>query len=116
MGQFEQAALDSSMFRPAGESSGLARSPQGLRAFLLEVNARITKGQLKVSWTYSANLHHQATIERVAHGFMETLRTLIAECQSPHAEGYTPSDFPLAGLDQGELRQLANLIDQLDES
>jgi hypothetical protein len=34
---------------------------------------------------------------------MEALRELITHCQTPDAGGYTPSDFPLAQLDQDEL-------------
>ena len=116
LGQLQQTQIESSLFRRASEASGLARSAQGVRAFLLEVNALITEGQLHVHWTYSSALHEHATIARVAHDFMEALRALIAHCQSPHAGGYTPTDFPLAGLDQHELGQLADLIDELDAS
>ena len=116
LGQFDQATIESSLFRPVSEAAGLVRSPQDFRAFLLEVNALIIKGQLQINWTYSTNLHSQETIEHVTQGFMDALRALITHCQSPNAGGYTPSDFPLAGLDQKELSQLSDLIDQLDAS
>ena len=37
---------------------------------------------------------------------IEALTELIAHCQSPEAGGYTPSDFPLAGLLQHQLDRL----------
>jgi non-ribosomal peptide synthase protein (TIGR01720 family) len=65
-----------------------------------------------MSWTYSENLHRAATIERLAQAYRDELRSLIAHCLSPEAGGYTPSDFPSAGLDQ---RGLDALIAQLTE-
>jgi non-ribosomal peptide synthase protein (TIGR01720 family) len=63
-----------------------------------------------LEWTYSENLHDQATIERLARDFAEALRALIAHCQSPDAGGVTPSDFALADLDQKKLdKMLARL-------
>jgi len=56
-----------------------------------------------LEWTYSENLHRRATIERLVQDFAEALRAIIAHCQSPEAGGVTPSDFPLAGLDQKKL-------------
>jgi non-ribosomal peptide synthase protein (TIGR01720 family) len=59
-----------------------------------------------VEWSYSANVHRHATIEALAKSFLEALRALIAHCQSPEAGGYTPSDFPVAGLSQSDLDDL----------
>jgi microcystin synthetase protein McyA len=39
---------------------------------------------------------------------------LIDHCLSPEAGGFTPSDFPLADLDQQQLDQLANILDALE--
>jgi non-ribosomal peptide synthase protein (TIGR01720 family) len=70
---------------------------------LLEINGSTHRGRLRLDWTYSENLHRRATIERLAQGFVEALRQLIAHCQSPEAGGYTPSDFPLANVSQRQL-------------
>ncbi len=37
---------------------------------------------------------------------LEHLESLIEHCRSAETGGYTPSDFPLAGLDQSELDKL----------
>jgi hypothetical protein len=42
----------------------------------------------------------------VADGYLRALRELIAHCRKDGAGGYTPSDFPLAGLTQQELDAL----------
>jgi non-ribosomal peptide synthase protein (TIGR01720 family) len=51
-------------------------------------------------------VHRRETIERVAEQFAAALRKLIAHCQSEEAGGHTPSDFPLARLDQESLDTL----------
>lgn len=56
--------------------------------------------------TYSKNAHRSETISELAHSFLESLRAIIRHCCSTEAGGYTPSDFPLARLDQRELDQL----------
>jgi non-ribosomal peptide synthase protein (TIGR01720 family) len=50
-------------------------------------------------------------VERLAAGFLEALRALIAHCQSPTAGGYTPSDFPDVELSQEQLDQILAEID-----
>ncbi|MCP4662962.1 MAG: amino acid adenylation domain-containing protein, partial [bacterium] len=94
------------LFGPAGESKGPARSRRGRRSHLLEIDGGITGGRLGMTWSYSRNLHRRSTIETLAQDFAEELRALIAHCLSPQAGGNTPSDFPLAGLDQEPLDQL----------
>jgi len=103
LGQFDQAIAATSLFRPARESAGLTHSPLGYRRYLLEINGEIFEGRLQLHWTYSEQLHQRATIERLVARFEEELCTIIAHCQNPDAGGYTPSDFPDAGLSQEEL-------------
>ncbi|NEB67848.1 hypothetical protein G3I39_12440, partial [Streptomyces fulvissimus] len=55
----------------------------------------------------SAGLHHAATVQRLARDFTAELRALVRHCALPEAGGRTPSDFPLAGLDQAGVDALA---------
>ncbi|MFC6082748.1 amino acid adenylation domain-containing protein [Sphaerisporangium aureirubrum] len=64
-------------------------------------------GRMAVEWQFSAGLHRPGTIERVAQGYIDALRELVGHCLSPRAGGHTPSDFPLAALEQGTLDTLA---------
>lgn len=112
LGQFDQVLPDSSIFQLADQTTGPNRSLQGSRSHLLEIDGMVTSGKLQLNWTYSQNIHHPTTIERLAESFIEALRRLIAHCQSQEAGGYTPSDFPEAELSQTELDKLLAKISQ----
>jgi amino acid adenylation domain-containing protein/non-ribosomal peptide synthase protein (TIGR01720 family) len=120
LGQFDQSHMEQSSFGPvlesdlfglAYETSGPSRGLQGSRAYLLEINGSIDKDRLQLHWTYSENIHRRTSVERLAHNFGDALRLLIDHCQSPRAGGYTPSDFPEAGLSQEELDDLLAELD-----
>ncbi|WP_442949188.1 amino acid adenylation domain-containing protein [Nostoc sp.] len=93
LGQFDQVLPESSLFSLAQESIGPSHSLRSKRTHLLEINGGISQGRLQMSWTYSEKLHRQTTVEVLAQGFIEALRSLITHCQSPDAGGFTPSDF-----------------------
>jgi amino acid adenylation domain-containing protein/non-ribosomal peptide synthase protein (TIGR01720 family) len=88
------------------ESGGQERSVRARRPHLLEVNAAIFGGRLRVHWEYSENHHRHATVERVAAEFLARLGDLIAHCRSPRHAGFTPSDFAHAGISQRDLDKL----------
>ena len=115
LGQFDQVLPVASPFAWARESSGPARSVQGSRHYPLAVNGCIIEGRLQLDWTSSENLHRGATIERVAQGFMDALRALIADSRSSETGGYTPSDFPEADLSQKELDEVIAELGELEE-
>jgi non-ribosomal peptide synthase protein (TIGR01720 family) len=111
LGQLDQVLDQTAALAPAHESSGPSRSPNGARPYLFEINAMVVGGELRVSWVYSENLHKRETVESLAQGFVEALRRIIAHCQSPTAGDYTPSDFPLAGLDEARLHGLLERVE-----
>jgi amino acid adenylation domain-containing protein/non-ribosomal peptide synthase protein (TIGR01720 family) len=92
-GQFDQVLPQSSLLMLSSEPSGPIRSPRGNRRYLLEINGFIASSKLQLDWTYSENIHRRESIENLATGFIESLRSLIQYCQSPDTGGYTPSDF-----------------------
>jgi amino acid adenylation domain-containing protein/non-ribosomal peptide synthase protein (TIGR01720 family) len=103
LGQLDQSLGGGSRFAPAPESTGPSQSPRARRSHLVEVNALVLDGRLRVDWNYSANLHAAETIERLAAGFRAELEGLTAHCLLPEAGGFSPSDFPLARLDREAL-------------
>jgi non-ribosomal peptide synthase protein (TIGR01720 family) len=113
LGQFDQASTDTPLFQRIIGDTGPEFSPDGLRPHLLEIIASVHRGQLLVRWRYSVNVHRRATIEKLAHTFVNALQTLIAHCQSPDVGGYTPSDFPEAELGQVELDELVSELNEL---
>ena len=52
---------------------------------------------------YSRDTHRPRTIRRLVSGFLSSLRVLISHGPSEGAGGFTPSDFPLADVDQEDL-------------
>jgi non-ribosomal peptide synthase protein (TIGR01720 family) len=110
LGQFDQVLPESGMLSAAAESGGEERSREGLRRYLLDVNGRVAGGRLRLDWTYSEAVHRRETVEALAGSFLRTLQELIEHCRSPEAGGFTPSDFPLAELDQAALERVAELI------
>ena len=113
LGQFDKILPDSSFFTLSQEPCGPIYSPHGRRTHLIEINSFVAKGQLRLDWTYSQNHHQPATIEQLAHNFIEQLRALITHCQSPDAGGYTASDFEEAELSQQELEELLMELGEL---
>ena len=100
LGQFDQVMSGSLLLRPSSDSGGAAQSPGDKRRHLLDITGSVSGRQLRMMWTYSENVHTQTVIENLADDFMYELRSLIAHCQSLDAGDYTPSDFPLADLDE----------------
>ncbi|HEX6289175.1 MAG TPA: SDR family NAD(P)-dependent oxidoreductase [Herpetosiphonaceae bacterium] len=93
-----------------GGDVGPLHSPGDRRPYLLAIEARIVGGCLELEWSYSSALHQHATIERLARACVEALQTIVDECQSPSAEAFTPSDFPLSGLDQETLNRFLSNV------
>ena len=93
--------------RDAGPSARSAREP---RPCLLEIDAVVDEGIFRVQFTYSPQMHHESTIETLASAYTVALESLIDHCASSQG-GVTPSDFPLAGLEQGDLDRIAGLLD-----
>jgi amino acid adenylation domain-containing protein/non-ribosomal peptide synthase protein (TIGR01720 family) len=99
----------------AGEEEFFAFAPEAVRGAAGEVtagspffaiDALVLDGRLRVSWTYDPGRHLQSTAERLANGFVAEIAALVDHCRSPEAGGFTPSDFPLAGLGQAALDRL----------
>jgi amino acid adenylation domain-containing protein/non-ribosomal peptide synthase protein (TIGR01720 family) len=106
LGQFNPVAGAAALFGPALESGGRSRSADNLRTHVLDISGSILDGRLQVVCAYSEKLHDRAAIEWLANEYVEALRRIIAASQATGAWGYTPSDFPLSGLNQKELDQV----------
>ncbi|MGX1800162.1 condensation domain-containing protein, partial [Streptomyces albidoflavus] len=108
-GRFDaEAAPGAGPLRRALPALGQDHHPGEERAHLIDVTGIVGgDGVLSFTWAYSAGLHHAATVERLARDFTAELRSLVRHCAQPAAGGRTPSDFPLAGLDQAGVDALA---------
>jgi amino acid adenylation domain-containing protein/non-ribosomal peptide synthase protein (TIGR01720 family) len=105
LGQFDNTA-SSPEESAVDEPIGLSRGPLDERSYLLEINARVEAGSLRINWTYSENRHYHETILQLAKDFVAELRALVTECSSVAQSSYAPSDFPDLAISQDELDQL----------
>ncbi len=101
-GALTEPLPEASLFRTLAERESTTR--RGARTHLLEIDAGLVEGRLKLEWTFSRARHHRATVEGLAASYLDELRRLIDHCRTPGAGALSPSDFPLAELD---LEQLA---------
>ncbi len=105
LGQFG-GGQQGELFGEAAEAYGPLHSPRARRPYVLEIEAYISEGTLRVRWTYGQALHRRETIAELAEAYCTALREVIAHCVAPETGGYTPSDFPEAELSQADLDEL----------
>src|SRR6185295_6738727 len=106
LGQLDQALPEASPFLLARENAGPAEDPAQPRRFLLDVAASVLGGRMELTATFGRSVHRRATIERLLDAFARELRAIVEHCRQPEAGGFTPSDFPLARIDQDALDRL----------
>ena len=109
-GQVDNALHQSTLFGPASEAHGATRSARHRRHHEVAINAIVSAGQLRLSFSYSGQRFKTETMEALAAHYLRHLHAIIAHCVAlPEGAGaYTPSDFALAGLDQPQLDALAS--------
>ncbi|MFD9885795.1 amino acid adenylation domain-containing protein, partial [Streptomyces alboflavus] len=104
LGRFDWSAdQGGALVRGVPGGLGGADAPDAARPHLLDVIARVEDGQLEITWHYSHTLHHEDTVARLADTMLTALTGIVAHCCRPDAGGRTPSDFPLARVDQAAL-------------
>ncbi|MGH3613894.1 MAG: amino acid adenylation domain-containing protein, partial [Pseudonocardia sp.] len=81
----DPAAHDSErgFYRAVHGPLGQAHDPADPGAHLLEVVGAVRNGQLRFSWLYQPDRHHQATVQAVADDFAEALRGIARDCRNP---------------------------------
>ncbi len=106
LGQMDAMFGADSLFAPSGITSGPMYGPDNPRDTILEINAMVVRGELRLQWVYGAQLHSGNTIKMLAGHFRDNLETLIQHCLDGSGAGYSISDFPLMNLGQDELDNL----------
>ena len=114
LGQFDSQFDDAALFVPASESTGREQSQLAPLANWLDVNGKVYGGELNLSWTFSREMFDQATVQHLADDYARELSALIAHCCDASHRGVTPSDFPLAGLNQQQLDTLVGEPERID--
>ncbi|MET9324578.1 amino acid adenylation domain-containing protein, partial [Streptomyces sp. NPDC003038] len=107
LGQWDGATSQDGLVRDRLPALGLDHDADEPRPYLLDVVGMVEAGSLGFTWIFSGELFATATVERLADAFVNALRGLIAHCLGADSGGATPSDFPLAGLDQAAVDRIA---------
>ncbi|MBV8997201.1 MAG: AMP-binding protein, partial [Pseudonocardiales bacterium] len=101
LGQFDwPAGSDQGLFTTMHGGLGGDAYPYATRPHVLDVVGRVEQQCLEFTWSYSENLHDHSTISALAQDMLDVLREIVKHCADPGAGGRTPSDYPLAHLDQ----------------
>ncbi len=115
LGQFDWSAGEGGLFDGAIGGLGGDAAPDTPRAHLLDIVAGIDHDHLAFTWYYSAETHDGETIARLAEKLRAAIVSIVAHCARPGAGGRTPSDFPLARLDQATVDRLAGTGDEVED-
>ncbi len=107
LGQFDWPSAGEGLYHRVCGGLEADADPDSARSHLLEVVGRVEHQQLELSWFYSEQLHRRDTIEALAQEMITALHEVIEHCAQSDSGGRTPSDFPLAGLDQPAVDRLA---------
>ncbi|WP_404824747.1 amino acid adenylation domain-containing protein [Pseudomonas tussilaginis] len=117
LGQFDSSfdADEGALFAPAAEGSGQEQSPHAQLGNWLTLNGQIFDGELSMNWLFSQQMFEQATVQALADDYQRELEALIAHCCDPRNRGFTPSDFPLARLQQAQLHALPVAAERIED-
>ncbi|NJC74304.1 amino acid adenylation domain-containing protein, partial [Planosporangium thailandense] len=109
----------------AAEGDGLYRGwlpaigrdvdPDSPRTYLIDVTGIVADGELELGWTYSTEVHDEATVRRLADDVVAGLREIVAHCARSESGGRTPSDFPLARLHQDQVDRIVDTGRDVDD-
>ncbi|MCU1734442.1 MULTISPECIES: non-ribosomal peptide synthase/polyketide synthase [unclassified Pseudomonas] len=107
LGQFDGSfSAQDALFAPSGESRGDMQSLDAPLDSLISVSGQVYGGHLELNWRFSTEVFERSELQGLADRYAEELQQLISHCVSDEAAGATPSDFPLAQLEQAQLDRL----------
>ncbi|WP_370526513.1 condensation domain-containing protein, partial [Pantoea sp. Ap-967] len=107
LGQVNAAGDGGQGLVPVGHARGAEVSPEALMEHELSLNGLVYEGQFTLGWRFSSERFDEATIQALADAYAQELTALVEYCAQPSHQGVTPSDFPLAQLDQAQLDTIA---------
>ncbi|MEU9144178.1 amino acid adenylation domain-containing protein [Streptomyces sp. NPDC048349] len=107
LGQWDGSTSTDGLIRKRLPAPGRDQADALSRPHLIDIVAAVGDGELRIDWIHSPGNHTAETVERLAGEFLTALRGIIAHCLAEGSGGATPSDFPLAGLDQAAVDRIA---------
>ena len=114
LGQFDTSFDEEAMWQVADESSGDSVDSDAPQEHAFSINGQVYDGQLKLRVSYNCAQYGDETVTTLVASFKTELEAVISHC-SEGEQGVTPSDFPLASIEQTALDALplttSNLAD-----
>ncbi|WNZ08508.1 non-ribosomal peptide synthetase [Streptomyces sp. 11x1] len=115
LGQWQGVSGGNGLVRDRLPSLGREHATDETRPYLLDVIGLVDDGRLQVGWTFSDQVFAPETIDRLAEDFHTAMRAIVAHCVTETNGGATPSDFPLAGLDQQTLDRVVGTARNVED-
>ncbi|MFD7711537.1 amino acid adenylation domain-containing protein, partial [Streptomyces sp. NPDC059786] len=106
LGRFGLADTAGDLYEELVRPLELDADPSAVRPHALEVVGRLDGDALEFTWFHSAGLHRHETVAGLAARFADALAGLARHAARPGSAGRTPSDFPLAALDQAAVDRI----------
>ena len=103
LGQMDQVIGQESDFASAKEPIGPVYSPDYPREHQLSFNGMVTGGCLTFTLDYSKDEYKEERINNLVDSLKTALSKIVEHCTAQEKGVYTPSDFPLAELQQSSL-------------
>ncbi|WP_455926425.1 amino acid adenylation domain-containing protein, partial [Pseudomonas putida] len=113
LGQFDQQFADSA-FVAASESPGRTHAADAQLGNWLVFNGKVLGGCLQLELNYSHEMFDAAAVDQLLSQVHDELHGLVQHCLHA-APALTPSDVPLAGVDQATLDALPVAADHLED-
>ena len=118
LGQFDNVVAGD--WRPAPEDCGIGMEGDAPLGAAISIDGQVQDGRLVLHARYSRRQFDAATIARLMEDYETALRSLVEHCLSVAPGQASPSDFPLAGLNQQDIDALplpaADILDILPPS
>ncbi|MFZ1425165.1 MAG: amino acid adenylation domain-containing protein [Geminicoccaceae bacterium] len=115
LGQLDAIFAANALFRLAAEDAGPMADALAPLGNTLSIDGAVEDGRLRLVWTFSWRQLAPSRIEALAAAFKSELLALLAHCRDETVSGISPSDFPLAGLDQAQLDRLPVPARQIED-
>ncbi|MGB1026766.1 MAG: condensation domain-containing protein, partial [Rhodospirillaceae bacterium] len=107
LGRLEETRLLPEPFGLAAEEGGASRASDNPRPYRLEIDGWIgSSGALEFRLAYAPGSLDPATVTALAAALSDCLSELASLAEAGTRLGYSPSDFPASGLEQGDLDRL----------
>jgi len=114
LGQFD-ADLSNNELSVSPYASGSEISDEQERKYPLDINGVIAEGQLTLGLSYSVKEYRKETMEELGYFLTESLKEIIAHCESQERTQLTPSDVLFKGLSLEWLDRISSQMQHIGE-